>query len=201
LPLGADLVEDETGFRPPRVAKSDPPKPHTLLHRAGMGHIVLEFNTACQLNNIPVPQWLLEYDAVPNLPLNAPLSKRYLIRWDVPISNTETATCWPDALCLFTLPGKDRNWQLAIAWEYDRSTETQSQLAQKMPAYGGWIQHKIYQSLFLQADDARIFFVVQSEQRLHNIMSAIQDSLVGPAVRLATAENCGSTTVLTKILA
>ncbi|MEZ5942903.1 MAG: replication-relaxation family protein [Planctomycetaceae bacterium] len=196
LAYGADIVEDATGMRPPRIAKSDPPKPHALLHRAGMGHIVLEFNAACQLNELPEPQWLLEYDAATNVPLNAPLSQRYLIRWDVPINDTQTATCWPDALCQFTLPGKDRTWNLAIAWEYDRSTETHNQLAGKLDAYEGWLKHKAYRGVFPNADDARVFFVVPSAERLRNTIRAIKDHPAAATVRLAVAPECDSTRVL-----
>ncbi|MEZ6055487.1 MAG: replication-relaxation family protein [Planctomycetaceae bacterium] len=198
LPLGADVVEDETGIRPLRVAKSDPPKPYTLLHRAGMGEIVLRFNEACALHNLPEPQWLLEYDTIPGTPPNAPLSRRYLTRWDVPISKDETSVCWPDALCLFTLPTPTRTWHLAIAWEYDRSTETHSQFARKLPAYQSWLEHRLYKQLFPTVDDARIFVVVKTDERLSHLVATIKEHPASDLVRLTTHDACRPTDMLSE---
>ena len=197
-PMGADFVEDETGQRPPRVARSDPPKPHTLLHRAGMGECILRFNAACRNQGFSEPEWVLEYDAVPGTPPSAPLSQRFFLRWDVPLKDGQTAACWPDALCKFTLPKNDRLWKMVIAWEYDRSTDKHSQLAGKMPGYDGWLKHRLDRQLFPDADAARIFFVVPSKDRRNNTIATLKDGPAASHVRLTTLDEFQPESLLTE---
>lgn len=82
---GADILQAETGQRPLRFARSDPPKlTHTLLHRLGMAKVQLTVNDACLMKKLPKPVWILEYDPIPGAPPNAPLSDRFILRHDFP---------------------------------------------------------------------------------------------------------------------
>lgn len=87
-----------------------------------MAKVQLAVNDACLLKNLPKPDWILEYDPVWGAPLNAPLSERFILRHDFPAAAGKL-TCWPDAACLLSITHKGQSLELAILWEYDRSTE------------------------------------------------------------------------------
>ena len=194
---GADILQVETGQRPLRFARSDPPKlTHTLLHRLGMAKVQLAVNDACLLKKLPKPEWILEYDPIPSAALTAPLSERFILRHDFPVAAGKV-TCWPDAACLLSIPHKGQPLELAILWEYDRSTEGHLQLADKMPGYESFLSTKAYQRLWPNARGVRIFFVVQSKQRLRNVIETIRESKAAQLVRLAVVSDLTPKRLLT----
>ena len=187
-PHGAEVLADETGRRVTRLARSDPPKPHTLLHRLGMAKTVLAVNDACQLHRLAKPEWKLEYDAVSGAPLNAPFSQRFLLCHDFPTPDGTKRTCWPDAACRLSINQGGRQWHLAIFWEYDRSTEG-TDVRQKMPGYELLFSTQAFRRHWRDAQAARIFFVCQTTERLHNVAATIHESPAAKFVRLATVHD------------
>lgn len=184
-PEGADLIESETGIRPPRPARSDPPKPNTLLHRLGMAKVQLVMNDACKLQGLPKPEWILEYDARPNLPPTAKLTERYILCREFPLGTGALRRCWPDAACLLAIPHQGKQWRLAILWEYDRSTEARSQLLEKVPGYESLLATATWRQLFHDLHAVRIFFVVPSRQRLTTVADTFRETSITSHVRIA----------------
>lgn len=193
---GADMLLHETGIQSQRPARSEIPKPHTILHRAGMARVALAFTDACRLNGLTLPTWHFEFDCVSGVSRTAPLSQRFLLRHDFAASGGTPLTCWPDALCRFVLTHQSRSWQLAIAWEYDRSTETHRQIKEKLDAYVPWLRNRAHRRAVPEAADARVFFVVPSVERLTNLVSSFRTHPCAPAVRLAVAGELVHETVL-----
>jgi hypothetical protein len=193
---GADLLEAETGVRPLRTARSDPPKPNTLLHRLGMAKVLLAMNDACKLHGLPKPEWILEYDSRPNFPPNAKLSERYILCREFPLPSGAVRRCWPDAACLLTIPHQGKNWRLAILWEYDRSTEGRSQLLEKVPGYESLLASAAWRQLFADMHGVRIFFVVPSRQRLAIVADALRDTSIEQHVRIGIATELQTTDLL-----
>lgn len=187
--IGADVVAQETGHHSRRIARSDPPRPYTLLHRLGMARVVLAMNDACQLHGLAKPEWLLEYDAVPNAPPHASFAQRFMICHEFPGPKGRKISCWPDAACTLTIPRDDKNWQLAVFWEYDRSTETLVQVAEKLAGYQALLSLRAYQRYWPTAAGVRIFFVVPSAARRQNILSAIRPHPAAEAIRIAVVND------------
>ena len=196
-PHGAEVLADETGRRVTRLARSDPPKPHTLLHRLGMAKTVLAVNDACQLHRLAKPEWKLEYDAVSGAPLNAPFSQRFLLCHDFPAPDGTKRICWPDAACRLSITRGTRQWHLAIFWEYDRSTEG-TDVRQKMPGYELLFSTQAFRRHWRDAQAARIFFVCQSTERLHNVAASIHHSPAAKFVRLAFVRDLKPDRLLTQ---
>lgn len=184
-PEGAELVETETGVRPPRPARSDPPKPNTILHRLGVAKSQLALNDACKLHGLSKPDWILEYDTRPNLPINAKLTERYILCREFLFANGSVRRCWPDAACLLTVPHQAKQWRLAILWEYDRSTEGRVQLLEKVPGYESLLAATAWRHIFADADAVRIFFVVPSQQRLRVVAETFRNTALAGHLRIA----------------
>lgn len=184
---GADLVQAEFGFRPLRTARSEPPKPNTLLHRLGMAKVLLAMNDACRLQGLPKPGWILEYDSHPNVPPNAKLTERYILCRDCIRPGGSLRRSWPDAACQLTIPAQGRDWRLTILWEYDRSTERKDELVEKLVGLQPLIDTGTWRQFFPNSDDVRIFFVVPSEQRIRNLIELFRDSPLARYLRFAVA--------------
>ncbi|QDU42910.1 hypothetical protein Mal52_13790 [Symmachiella dynata] len=194
-PKGADLLEQETGQRPPRYARSDPPRQsHTWLHRLGIAKIQLSFNDACAQAGLPKPDWLLEYDTLPEAKINGPMSERFVLCHQFPLANGKKLTAWPDAAALLRVPQAGQIWRLGLFVEYDRSTETHTQLNGtkrshagngKLDGYSALLKTGEYQQYWPDADGVRILFVVRSEGRLRNIAETFRDHGVADSVRFA----------------
>ncbi len=184
---GADLVQAETGFRPPRTARSEPPKPNTLLHRLGMAKVLLAMNDACLLQGLPKPGWILEYDSYPNVPPNAKLIERYILCRDCVRLAGSLRRSWPDAACQLTISAQGKDWRLTILWEYDRSTEGKDELVEKLSGLQPLIDTGTWRQFFPNSDDVRVFFVVPSKQRLRNVIELFRDSPLARYLRFAVA--------------
>jgi hypothetical protein len=196
-PYGAEVLLHETGNQAPRPCRSEITKPHTLLHRAGMSEAALSFTDACKAFNLPRPVWHFEYDTVAGVPPTASLSRRFLLRHDFPATAGRSLLCWPDALCQFLLPKGEQTWQLAIAWEFDRSTESHAQIKTKLDGYLPWLAQRSYHRAMPQALDARVFFVVPSEKRRSELIRSLAKHPAATAVRLAVFGDLTPATLLT----
>lgn len=193
---GADLLEETTGERPKRAARSDIAKPSTLLHRLGVAKTALAFNDACKRQSLRKPAWHLEYDAVENVPVHAPLASRFLLCHDFSIGSSRRVRCWPDAGCVLSIPQGERTSQLGIFFEYDRSTETLAQVAGKLEGYDALLKSRAFRDYWPDVQGIRIFFIVQSDERLLNIASALKERRGADAVRLATVADLTPAKVL-----
>ncbi len=196
-PNGADVLLHETGVKPQRPLRGDVGKPHTILHRAGMAEAAMKFSDACRLQQLPLPIWHFEYDPAPDATASTPLPKRFWLRSEGKDANGTRTVCWPDALCQFSLAKEGQTWTLAIAWEYDRSTESHTQFQKKLDGYVPWLATRAYQRTEPDAADARIFLVVPTVRRLQELMDSFREHPAARAVRMATVTDFDPQTLLT----
>jgi len=199
-PHGAEVLQHEIGMQAMRPGRSELPKPHTILHRAGMAEVALTFTDACRLHGLTLPTWHFEFDSAADVSRNAPLSQRFLLRNDYRRSDSKMLICWPDALCRFELTQQERSWKLALAWEYDRSSETHRQIAEKLDAYLPWLHDRAYFRNVPDAADVRVFFVVPSRERLTNLVSSFHAHACAAVVRIAVARDLFAQEMLTTAL-
>jgi len=195
---GANVLELETGMRPLRYARTEPPRQtHTLLHRLGIAKIQLAFNDACEAVGLTKPIWILEYDPTPNASLNGRMSERFRLCHQFPTANGQTTTCWPDAACHLTLHQRGRPWHLALLFEYDRSTETHAQLNGSKPGhvgngkldgYAALLRNEAYREYFSDVQGARVMFIVRSEERLRNSIATFRNHPAAAVTRFAVEQ-------------
>lgn len=183
---GAEVLADAVGIKCPRVMKAQPPKPHTIQHRAGMGETLLNFSDACDAKGLPRSEWFLEYDATRFATANAPFHERFLICDEVTDSTGRAHRVWPDALSTLNVPHGGTVAQLALAWEYDRGTETLTQVRDKLDPYAIWIAEKRYQTHFPDARDVRTCFVLPSRRRMESVIEAVRDHRAASYLRFVT---------------
>lgn len=183
---GAEVLRDFTGVSAPRVMKGSPPKPHTIQHRAGMGETLLSFNDACNRKQLPESEWLLEYDTRSTSRPNAPFHERFQICDEVTDANGRRWRVWPDALSTLNVPHNGSVAQLAIAWEYDRATETLTQITEKLDPYLVWLNDKRYRDHFPDARDLRICFIVPSHRRMQSLIAATRDHRIAAFLRFVS---------------
>lgn len=187
-PRGAEVLGELTGRRDFHYSRKEP-RPETLLHRLGMAKLRLIVNDACVLQKFPAPQWINEYDTVRGVSPEAKLSERFVLCEKLTTSEGHTVSCWPDASCLLRIPNPSSNGttNLIIYWEYDRSTETLSQVAGKIPGYHVLLANLGHQKHWPKADGlaVRVFFVLQSLERLRNVGETIATIPGAEYVRLA----------------
>lgn len=189
LRYGAELLTDFTGVSPPRLLRSTPPKPHTIQHRAGMGDVLLRFNDACSTHKLPKSTWFLEYDAIAGAIPKSPFEDRYEICYSVIDHLGQKLRVWPDAMSSLNIPDKGKVSQLAFAWKYDRSTETQSQLMEKLEPYALWIASRGYQQHFASAVDIRVCFVLQSRGRFKSTVESCKNHQAAPFLRFVLVDD------------
>lgn len=198
LPYGAEVLTDLTGVPPARLQRSSPAKPHKIQHRAGMGESILEFNDACRGRELPDPSWILEYDPIPNAPAKAPFHQRYLICDEVLDDAGQPRRVWPDAMSALTVPHKGSISQLALAWEFDRGTETLTQVREKLHPYLIWIAGKGYQAHFRDSRDVRVCFIAPSRRRMASMIKYVRDHRIGPFLRFVSVEDFKADRILTE---
>jgi hypothetical protein len=105
-------------------------------------------------------------------------------------------TCWPNALCGFVFRGPERAWELAIAWEFYRATESHRQIREKLDGYIPRLHNHAYRRALPQAVDTRILFIVPSIQRRQNLIESLHGHPSAAFVRL---EVFGELTALTAL--
>lgn len=198
LPYGGEVLTDLTGAPPQRLQRSSPAKPHKIQHRAGMGESVLEFNDACRLRELANPEWILEYDPIPNAPAKAAFHERYFICDEVVDASGRTYRVWPDAMSALTIAHNGSDSQLALAWEYDRGTETLTQVGEKLDPYLLWIAGKGYQVDFPNSRDVRVCFIAPSRRRMTSMIESVRRHRVAPFLRFVTVEDFKADRILTE---
>jgi Replication-relaxation len=190
-PRGAAVLQEVTGEAPRRVLTSGP-RPETLLHRLGCAKLQLLVRDACAVAGFPAPAWIAEYDAVPGVGPNVPLSERFILCQMYRGADGTRHTCWPDAACLLSIPGRaigalPEPHALILLWEFDRSTETLKQVARKLPGYREFLARGDWRRAFPGAvqPTVRVFVVTPSAARLRHIADALRGHPGSEAVRLA----------------
>jgi Replication-relaxation len=190
-PRGAAVLQQVTGEAPRRTLKSGP-RPETLLHRLGCAKLQLLVSDACARAAFPAPQWIAEYDAVPGVGPSVPLSERFVLCQRYRMADGTTHTCWPDAACLLAIPGHaigatPETHALIVLWKFDRSTETLTQVARKLPGYREFLARGDWRRPFPSAlhPTVRVFVVTLSAERLEHIAAALRGQPGSESVRLA----------------
>ena len=154
-----------------------------------MGDVLLRFNDACDAHKLPKSKWYLEYDAIAGAAPKSPFEDRYEICFSVIDHQGQKLRVWPDAMSSLSIPDKGKLSQLAFAWEYDRSTETQTQLVDKLEPYAIWIASKGYQQHYAQAVDIRVCFVLQSRRRLKTTIDSCKNHRVAKYLRFVLIDD------------
>lgn len=203
---GADMLLALRGIEVRRML-TDPPGLPTLLHRLGVGRMLLTFNDACERHQFPRPPWILEQDTIPGVGPKAHPSERFVLYEVFPLTTEgETIPCRPDASCLLSIPhsspsGEPQTIQVPIYWEYDRSTMTRERMEKKPPGYEALLSSYRYRKHWPQVaetDRVRICFVVPSEERLRNLADTYRPSRVAAYFRFATLADFSPARLLTE---
>lgn len=198
LEFGGELLLDFTGRRPQRIGSSSPPKPHTIQHRAGMGETLLRFEDALRSQSLPESTWYLEYDRNESAAGKAPFHERYSICYSVLDDAGNSHRVWPDALSSLNIPSDGTVWQLALAWEFDRGTETLTQLMEKLDPYDLWAASKGYREQFPNAIEVRVCFVLPSKRRLTSVIEAMKDHPAAPILRFVSFDDFAANRILSE---
>ncbi|MBI2806062.1 MAG: replication-relaxation family protein [Planctomycetes bacterium] len=185
---GAELLQEMTGRSDLHFSNKEL-RPETVMHRLGVAKLRLTVNDACGLQRLQKPRWIGEYDTVPNVHFEAKFSERFILCEKLLTPDGGYASCWPDASCCLRIPHPSGQGEAALLvyWEYDRSTETLTQVAGKIPGFHALLATAVYRKHWPDVDRpaVRVFFVTQSEERLHNIREAIKNLQGAEHVRLA----------------
>lgn len=189
LPYGAELLTEFTGVPPARLLTSSPPKPHTIQHRAGMGETLLRFEDARHSRSLPESHWFLEYDRDESANGKAQFHERYSICYSVLDNAGKSHRVWPDALASLNVPENGKVSQLALAWEFDRGTETLTQLKEKLDPYALWIASRGYREQFPSAADIRVCFVLPSMRRLKSVVESMKGHRIVPLLRFVSFDD------------
>ncbi len=183
-PHGAGEVARLTGHEPSRPGRADPPKPSKLLHRLGMVRTRLALDDAFVAARLSAPTWLMEQDTYPGANVGDPAPRRFLLYESFGQGST-LVKCNPDASCCAHLPG---GWQLVAYFEYDRSTETNARVAEKLPGYATLLAQRRYREHWPQVGDrhiVRILFICQSPERITNLRKAFDQVPIQRYLRFA----------------
>jgi hypothetical protein len=152
-----------------------------------------------------VPVWVAEYDARTPVQRTATFRDRYRLCQTYTTPDQKRLTCWPDAATLLTIPGQSAGASahpLVVCWEYDRSTETLSQFARKLPGYREFLTRGDWKTLFPQAlqPTVRVFVVTPSPERLTNLASTIRPLPGSEAFRFAVVTDLAPASFFTAAL-
>lgn len=185
-PRGAHAIEEQTGFSPPRPAKSEIPLGSTLLHRLGVARTILAFSDSCRHNGLPAMQFLMEQDQIPGCQPTDHIHERFLL-YEAFGHGPERVTCRPDASLLIQLPG---DWNLCLYLEYDRATENEREISGKLPGYASLLHptQRSYQRHWptIAREFARVLFVVPRPLRGEQIAGWLRGEPGAEYVRIAT---------------
>ncbi|HZV25482.1 MAG TPA: replication-relaxation family protein [Acidothermaceae bacterium] len=188
---GGDTVEQQTGERPLRIARSDP-KPETFHHRLGVVKARLAIDDACKDAALPRPEWIMEQDLRPDAPEHAPPSEHRML-YHVFRNAKKTFTCQPDAASLLRIPRQDAGrdgtmTELVCFWEIDRSTESVRQATGKAAGYAAAIEQHVHRRYWpsLKKPVVRVFWVCPSTERIDSLSAAFRTAPVAQFFRFAT---------------
>lgn len=152
------------------------PNPKTIHHRLGVAKTRVAFDEAFCSGGLLKPSWLVEPDR--NLRVSGTMAGQPL------------AECNPDAAFLAMLPDE---WQLVSYLEFDRSTETNDRVAEKLPGYANLLTSGAYRNKHWQnvgdRHVVRILFVCRSVERIENLRKAFSQSPIRPHLRFGVASD------------
>jgi hypothetical protein len=189
-PAGGDLVERESGSRPPRITMSDP-KPFTLRHRRAIVQSRVAIDLAAGRSGIPSPDWIMEQDCHSDRKIakgQSPSDR--LILFDRFQVEGNTVSFRPDASCRIQVPHDGGVANLLAYLEVDRSTECHDYWRnRKLRGIEAFLSNpKAWQGHWPGVTDARIRILVicKTSQRLANLANTLRTSRVADRIRLTT---------------
>jgi len=194
---GADLVKERTGIVPKRPGRSEMPEAATVLHRLGVVRTRIAFDDAYGQMNLPKPAWIMEQDQNPDAkPEDRRDQKTILYE-----SFGKGIRCYPDASALLHIPG-DPPGHVALYLEYDRSTEGQKQILDKLAGYDTLLHpsNYVYRRHWPGVDIAfvRVIFVCRSSQRIDNLIEWTRPRFAAGYFRFALEADLDPTKLLTE---
>jgi hypothetical protein len=197
---GADAVQVLTGRRPARVLRSEP-KPETFHHRLAVVKCRLAVDDACAAAGLLEPAWIMEQDRDPTAKDLPPFQQRML--YHAFADGPKTITCQPDAASLLRIPRDPAQPQtntsdLLAYWEADRSTESRSQILEKLPGYAAVVERHAYRRYWpqLQKPAIRVFWVCPSQERIAALCEKLKDAPIAQLFRFTTSEELTPQTAL-----
>ena len=193
---GAAWLAYHTGSPPRRLLHAEP-KAISVPHRLHVSRIVLAFNDAAKAAGIPKPDWILEYDRLPDAPSSVPIPQQFILAEDFfpmasaadrpaelygpPQYNEASRSLLksrPDAACLVTLPSDST--RLAFYIEADNGTETHSQFLKKLPTIHALFSTSAYRRHWPDHQATlmtpRSLLIFMSAQRRDNIIERIRSN-------------------------
>jgi hypothetical protein len=194
---GADQVERLTGRRPRRAGGSKEPDSKTLAHRLGYIRTRLAFDDGCNLLGRPELDWIMEWDAVPDAPRRAGLSRR-IVLCDTFTQSDHVDRSWPDLAFRFPMP--EHAWDLLAYIEYDRSTMENDDMLDKLDGYSQLMHTGVYLRHWQEPINqhlVRVLFVCKSPQRIENLMKLYAKHDLAEPLRFATADSLTAAAVFT----
>lgn len=167
---GADLVEKRLGRRPPRPGRSDMPSVETVVHRLGVVKTRLAFDDAYRQEALPAPRWIMEYDTYADWTPTAKKHEQFLLAETFRVEN-RSLSCRPDAAALLHLPGEPPA-KVALYFEYDRSTEGEAQITQKLAWYATLFHNRHHLRHWPDAENGipRFAFICPTVRRIESII-------------------------------
>ena len=186
---GADLVERETGGRPPRVSHSDP-KPFTLRHRLDTVRARLAVDGAAKISGVPPVAWIMEQDSRSGQKSKKGHSpSEFLILHNRYQHDGHTASFRPDAACHLRLPHHDEFASLLVYLEIDRSTEGHLQWKRKLQGIEAFVSDpKGWRLHWPDVTDPviRIFVLCKTQRRIGELIETTRSSAAARYMRFAT---------------
>ncbi len=185
---GADLVETQTGSRPPRILRTSP-SPFTFFHRMEIVQVIRQFNTGCERAGLSQPEWIMEQDPYPDAPTSSPPNQRRLLYHAFQDGRTKF-TAQPDIASRFAIG----TTEIAVFWEVDRSTEGLKQIrTNKLEGHLALVNEFLagtqrrYWSDF-EPGFAFVFWVCPSSKRVAELSAVATDHAVAPLYRFVTRD-------------
>jgi hypothetical protein len=168
--------EELVGLGGPAVPPLTNVSSKTIHHRLGVAKTRITFDDGFRSAKLTKPAWLVEPD--PKL------------RYSSHVAGQAMADCNPDASCCANLPG---GWQLVAYLEFDRSTETNNRVAEKLPGYANLLTSSAYRTKHWpnigDRHVVRVLFVCPSPQRIENLRQTFLQSPVRQHLRFAVASD------------
>ncbi|MFN0019463.1 MAG: replication-relaxation family protein [Pirellulaceae bacterium] len=198
---GAEAVHAACGQRPRYVPKLDI-SPETFYHRLAVVKARLAIDDCFQGAGLEAPQWIFEQDRRADAkPSDSPSQQRVL--YHSLTAGGVKVICQPDAASWMKIPRSlvslsEGSSDLLGYWEIDRSTESRSQIARKLPGYVALVDQRGYRRYWpqIQRPSIRVFWVCRSEQRIVSLRERLHAEPVSQIFRFTTAaELAGSSTL------
>lgn len=186
---GADLVERETGRRPPRVSRSEP-KPFTLRHRLETVRARVALDEAADLATMARASWIMEQDSRGgDKPKKGHSPSEFLVLLNRYRRDGQTVSFRPDAACHIRLPHNDHFASLLGYLELDRSTEGHLQWKRKLHGIEAFVSDP--QGWRRQWPDIaepiiRVFVLCKTQRRIGELIETTKSSPAAQHMRFTT---------------